>query len=221
MLLASLAAAGGLHPAEYAAAFGEAFGPSFEGYRDVSTKGFLRNAAAGMAPPLTGAAHRCAPCACLPYRRSLEKHHDWFLFEFVERKPDQLSHAACQPIPSTGTCAGNFNGHTIRVFFIFVIVITNDYLVPSGAADAQANCVARLAPLVALFAGHPRLMTYVEYATRVTQNSDAAVAWGCAGAAVLERLVLGHSAAAAVAATIDELEAPEGALALLGSGTLR
>lgn len=60
----------------------------------------------------------------------------------------------------------------------------------TGAADAQANCVARLAPLAAAFAGDAQLMVAVECATRVTQNSDAAVAWACTGAAVLEALLL-------------------------------
>ncbi|MEW5301883.1 MAG: hypothetical protein WDW36_004710 [Sanguina aurantia] len=60
----------------------------------------------------------------------------------------------------------------------------------TGAPDAQANCIARLAPLAAAFAGDAQLMTAVECATRVTQNSDAAVGWACAGAAVLEALLL-------------------------------
>lgn len=70
--------------------------------------------------------------------------------------------------------------------------------------------MARLAPLLAMFCGHPQLMQYVEYTTRVTQNSDAAVAWGCTGAAVLERILHGHTAQQAVEETIRELEAENG-----------
>jgi len=135
ILLASLAARGGLDCVHYADAFALHFGDDeFDGYRDVSTKGFIRNYLRGAVPPLT------------------------------------------------------------------------------GAADAQANCVARLAPLVAAFAGDGRLAVAVERATRTTQNSDAAAAWGAAGAAILERLVLGSAAAAAVAATAAELEAAAAAL---------
>jgi hypothetical protein len=75
----------------------------------------------------------------------------------------------------------------------------------SGADDFQANCVARLAPLVAAFAGNPRLMELVEMATRVTQNTDAAVAWACSGAAVLEGIILGKSALQSVKDTKREL----------------
>lgn len=128
MLLRSIAASKGLDCVHYALAFADYFGPGFEGYRDVSTKGFLRNYARGVAPPAT------------------------------------------------------------------------------GAPDAQANCVARLAPLVAGWGGSKELMHAVERATRVTQNSDAACAWGCAGAAVLERVVLGSAPSAAVWAAIAELE---------------
>ncbi len=75
----------------------------------------------------------------------------------------------------------------------------------TGADDFQANCAARLAPLVAAFAGDARLMEVVEMATRVTQNTDAAVAWACTGAAVLEGVILGKSALQAVKDTKREL----------------
>jgi ADP-ribosylglycohydrolase len=75
----------------------------------------------------------------------------------------------------------------------------------TGADDAQADCVARLAPLLALYAGDPRLMQLVAAVTRVTQASSTAVAWAVAAAAVLERLMQGQGAAAAVRETADEL----------------
>ena len=87
-------------------------------------------------------------------------------------------------------------------------------LLPPGANDAQANCIARLAPLVAMYCGDPRLPLMVEISTRCTQNTDAACAWGLAGARVLERLMLdpdssdlaSHPMRRALAATIEELE---------------
>jgi ADP-ribosylglycohydrolase len=75
----------------------------------------------------------------------------------------------------------------------------------TGADDAQADCIARLAPLVAAYAGDDRLMQLVSAATRVTQGAPTAVAWACAAAAVLERLLQGATAAAAVADTVQEL----------------
>jgi hypothetical protein len=57
-----------------------------------------------------------------------------------------------------------------------------------------------------MYAGDDRLMNLVEAATRTTQNTDAAAAWGCAGAAVLERLLLGHSAELAIRDTVQELQ---------------
>lgn len=44
----------GLHCCRYAAALYSAFGPGYRGYRDRSTKSFLRRHAAGLLPPLTG-----------------------------------------------------------------------------------------------------------------------------------------------------------------------
>jgi hypothetical protein len=57
-----------------------------------------------------------------------------------------------------------------------------------------------------MFAGDPRLMEFTAAATRVTQDTVTAVAWACAGAAVLERLLLGQGAAAAVRETVQELQ---------------
>jgi hypothetical protein len=62
-----------------------------------------------------------------------------------------------------------------------------------------------------MYTGDERLMSLVEASTRTTQNTDAAVAWGCAGAAMLERLLLGQSAEQAVRATVLELQQQDGA----------
>lgn len=74
----------------------------------------------------------------------------------------------------------------------------------TGAADAQANAIARVAVLVSGWAGSGGgagadvcedldhgLPAAVRRATRVTQNSEAAVAWALAGAGIMERLVTG------------------------------
>lgn len=54
VLRRSLAAAGGLHCGRYAEDLFLAFGGDFGGYRDKSTKAFLRRFAAGALPPQTG-----------------------------------------------------------------------------------------------------------------------------------------------------------------------
>jgi thiamine monophosphate synthase len=59
-----------------------------------------------------------------------------------------------------------------------------------------------------MYAGDERLMSLVEAATRTTQNTNAAAAWGCAGAAVLERLMMAKSAEQAVRETVQELQQP-------------
>lgn len=56
-----------------------------------------------------------------------------------------------------------------------------------------------------MYAGDPRLMQLTAAVTRVTQDTATAVAWACAGAAVLERVLLGQGAAAAVQETVQEL----------------
>merc|ERR1719473_2501547 len=61
-----------------------------------------------------------------------------------------------------------------------------------GSDDSQIDCVCKVAPLVARYAGLPELRTVVEQAIRVVQNTDPAVRWGLAFADVLEGLVLGQ-----------------------------
>ncbi|KAG2439498.1 hypothetical protein HXX76_004852 [Chlamydomonas incerta] len=59
--------------------------------------------------------------------------------------------------------------------------------------DFQANCFAKASLLVARYAGKPELRQVVEAAVRVQQNNDNAVAYGLAGALLLEKVVLGHT----------------------------
>ncbi len=64
----------------------------------------------------------------------------------------------------------------------------------SGATDNQANAISSLAGVVALHAGSPDLLPTVEKFVRVTQNTDDAVAFGCAAARILEKAVLNGKA---------------------------
>ncbi|KXZ52342.1 hypothetical protein GPECTOR_10g975 [Gonium pectorale] len=58
--------------------------------------------------------------------------------------------------------------------------------------------------LVARYAGKPELRSKVEAAIRVQQNNDAAVAYGTAGALILEKVVLGHTVEEALAWAVSE-----------------
>uniref|UniRef100_UPI00398E6429 selenoprotein J isoform X2 n=1 Tax=Pristiophorus japonicus TaxID=55135 RepID=UPI00398E6429 len=60
--------------------------------------------------------------------------------------------------------------------------------------DPQMDGVAKIAPLVALYAGDPRLPQLVEEAVRVTQDDNLAVKCSIAATAVLEGFVLGPPA---------------------------
>ena len=89
-----------------------------------------------------------------------------------------------------------------------------------GAEDAQANCVARLPPLVALLAGDAQLLPAVAQMVRVTQATDNAVAYGCAGARILEGVILGADPAEAVQRAITALRDPLRAFPLEGDGVV-
>ena len=63
-------------------------------------------------------------------------------------------------------------------------------------------------PLVALYAGHPRLPALVERCVRTTQDNHAAVAWGLAAATILEGVVLGKTVTGAMKPAIAGLLNP-------------
>uniref|UniRef100_A0A0G4FX76 ADP-ribosylglycohydrolase n=1 Tax=Chromera velia CCMP2878 TaxID=1169474 RepID=A0A0G4FX76_9ALVE len=58
--------------------------------------------------------------------------------------------------------------------------------------DAQMDGVAKLAPLVALYAGSPRMLQVVEECVRVTQEDQEAVDSARVGAKLLESLLMGE-----------------------------
>eukprot|EP00045_Choanoeca_perplexa_P014799 m.176390 g.176390 ORF g.176390 m.176390 type:complete len:454 (+) comp16798_c0_seq9:2938-4299(+) len=75
----------------------------------------------------------------------------------------------------------------------------------SGAHDKQINCCTRLAPLLAMYSGHPDLDAIIEQCTRVSQNTQAAVAWASLGSRVLEKILLGQLPTDATKAAVDDL----------------
>ena len=48
----------------------------------------------------------------------------------------------------------------------------------SGGGDTETNAVAHALPVVAMLAGHPEMLQAVNNAVRVTQDNDAAAAFG-------------------------------------------
>ena len=96
-----------------------------------------------------------------------------------------------------------------------------------GSDDFQADCFAKAIPCVALYAGHPELLAFVETAVRSTQNTAEAVAFAQAAAKVLEVCVLGHAIELASAAlqarplrpgVLSPLQALELVLEICGMG---
>lgn len=65
--------------------------------------------------------------------------------------------------------------------------------------DNQANSFVKAPAIVALLAGNPALPSVVEVAVRTQQNNTPAVEAGQAGAALLEKVVLGSTIAEALA----------------------
>mmetsp|Transcript_823 Transcript_823/g.1847 ORF Transcript_823/g.1847 Transcript_823/m.1847 type:complete len:293 (+) Transcript_823:78-956(+) len=80
-----------------------------------------------------------------------------------------------------------------------------------GSDDEQVDGCCKVAPLVALFAGHKDLLPLVDRAVRVTQNTVVASGFACGFARVLEKLILEQatSVEAAVAQVKADLEDPE------------
>jgi hypothetical protein len=77
-----------------------------------------------------------------------------------------------------------------------------------GAEDKQANCLGKVAILVARYAGTGQLVKQVTDAVRVHQNHDQAVCFAVAGALLLEQIVLGSSLPTALELAKASMEPP-------------
>ncbi|KAG2461635.1 CRJ1C protein, partial [Polypterus senegalus] len=79
---------------------------------------------------------------------------------------------------------------------------------PKGGCDIdrQIDGIAKLAPIVAMYAGKPELLEKVEQATRVTQNDDMCVSLTLAGARLLEYYVLHGSSEKALDCVLEQLQ---------------
>ncbi|KAJ3594375.1 hypothetical protein NHX12_003682 [Muraenolepis orangiensis] len=86
--------------------------------------------------------------------------------------------------------------------------------VDSGVADTgcvtdmQMDGVAKLAPVVAFYAGKPDMLARVESAVRVTQTNDTCVAETLAAARVLEHFILHGADSKALDCVMEQLNDP-------------
>ncbi|XP_056149305.1 crystallin J1A-like isoform X2 [Lampris incognitus] len=74
--------------------------------------------------------------------------------------------------------------------------------------DCQIDGIAKLAPVVAFYAGKPDMLEKVEDVIRVTQNNDECVAETLAAARILEHYILNGADAKAVDTVLDKLSDP-------------
>ncbi|XP_046333134.1 crystallin J1A-like [Haliotis rufescens] len=74
--------------------------------------------------------------------------------------------------------------------------------------DEQIDCVLRMVPVVALYAGRPEMLDKVENVLRVTQNFDTAVSIGLAAARILEYYIVHGPSPSVVDQVISQLEDP-------------
>ncbi|RVE61636.1 hypothetical protein OJAV_G00172410 [Oryzias javanicus] len=79
----------------------------------------------------------------------------------------------------------------------------------SCETDCQIDGVAKLAPVVAFYAGKPDMLEKVEQAVRVTQNSDECVAETLAAARFLEHFILNGPDPRALDAVLNQLNDPK------------
>uniref|UniRef100_A0A672LRL4 Uncharacterized protein n=1 Tax=Sinocyclocheilus grahami TaxID=75366 RepID=A0A672LRL4_SINGR len=78
----------------------------------------------------------------------------------------------------------------------------------SCETDNQIDGVAKLAPIVACYAGKPEMLERVEEATHVTQNNDICVAVALAAARFLEHIILNGPDPKALDAVLEQLSDP-------------
>lgn len=74
--------------------------------------------------------------------------------------------------------------------------------------DCQMDGIAKLAPIVAFYAGQPDMLEKVELATRVTQNNDECVAGTLAAARFLEHFILNGPDPKALDVVLSQLNDP-------------
>uniref|UniRef100_A0A8C4ZPS5 Uncharacterized protein n=1 Tax=Gadus morhua TaxID=8049 RepID=A0A8C4ZPS5_GADMO len=74
--------------------------------------------------------------------------------------------------------------------------------------DCQMDCVTKIAPVVAMFAGRAQMLDKVEMAVRVTQNNDICVAMALAAARFVEHFILNGPDPNVLDAVLGQLKDP-------------
>ncbi|XP_051882437.1 selenoprotein J [Pristis pectinata] len=120
--------------------------------------------------------------------RALVKAKGWDVQVYRQELYRTFGPGSVYDVEASGRVEGGYRHASIRAFLTAYGAVTDRTgLTP----DPQMDGVAKVAPLVALYAGDPELPQYVEQAVRVTQDDDLAVKCSVAAAAVLEEFVLG------------------------------
>ncbi|KAG7258948.1 hypothetical protein CRUP_027387 [Coryphaenoides rupestris] len=138
---------------------------------------------------------------------------------FYRRDPGQQSCYGDQAfvlLESLAECGGlnveDLTRRTLKAFgpgSEYDTPVNDPYRVPGGCeADMQMDGVAKLAPVVAFYAGKPDMLERVEGAVRVTQGYDACVAETLAAARILEHFILHGADPKVLDRVLDQLNDP-------------
>ncbi|XP_033731119.1 crystallin J1A-like [Pecten maximus] len=74
--------------------------------------------------------------------------------------------------------------------------------------DDQIDCVVRIIPVVALYAGHPNMLTIAEEVVRITQESDFTVVVALCAARILEHFILNGPSDGVLEEVIKQMDNP-------------
>ncbi|XP_069120775.1 crystallin J1A-like [Argopecten irradians] len=75
-------------------------------------------------------------------------------------------------------------------------------------SDDQIDCVVRVIPVVAMYAGHPDMLSLAEEVVRVTQESDFTVVVALCAARILEHFILNGPSDGMLEAVIKQIDNP-------------
>ncbi|XP_060078009.1 crystallin J1A-like [Ylistrum balloti] len=74
--------------------------------------------------------------------------------------------------------------------------------------DEQIDCVLRIVPVVAMYAGHPKMLNIAEEVVRITQESDFTVVVALCAARILEHFILNGPSEGVLEAVIKQMDDP-------------
>ena len=140
---------------------------------------------------------------------------------FDPRVYQSAFYALYGPATSPGRTRGYYYDASTKDFIANVAGGAN-WPACGSSRDTQADALAHIVPVVAVYAGNTSAMlAAAETVIRVTQDTDGAVAFGCAGARLLETAILSNvSGLEAVTRTMYALRDPARVHPLAADGAL-